>query len=60
MDFKKAFAVVDLKILLAKLQKYGITGSSLDWFLPYLFDWSQIVYINGSLSQPQPADMSVI
>jgi hypothetical protein len=60
LNLKKAFDVVDHDILLAKLTKYGITGTAHDWFSSYLSERTQIVDINGSLSKPQPVDMSVI
>jgi hypothetical protein len=60
LDLKKAFDLVDHNILLAKMQKYGITGISHDWFTSYLSGRSQVVDINGTYSNPQKVDMSVI
>jgi hypothetical protein len=60
LHLKKAFDVVDHNILLSKLTKYGITGQAHDWFSSYLTGRSQIVDINGNLSQPKSVDMSAI
>ena len=43
----KAFVTVDQKILLAKLNHYGIRGVSDDWFKSYLSNCNQYVSING-------------
>jgi hypothetical protein len=59
LDLKKAFDFIDHDILLAKLNKYGITGPAHDWFSSYLSNRSQIVDINNSFSQPKSVDMSV-
>ena len=47
LDLKKAFDTVDHSILLAKLEKYGIQGCSLEWFKSYLEDRKQVCSING-------------
>ena len=46
-DLQKAFDTVDHKILLAKLNHYGIRGVSNDWFKFYLSNCNQYVSING-------------
>ena len=46
-DLQKAFDTVDHKILLAKLNHYGIRGVSNDWFKSYLSNRNQYVSING-------------
>ena len=43
LDLKKAFDTVDHKILLTKLQNYGIRGNALDLFQDYLSNRQQYV-----------------
>ena len=47
VDLQKAFDTVDLQILLAKLNHYGICGVSNDWFKSYLSNRSQYVSVYG-------------
>lgn len=47
LDFAKAFDTVNHKILLAKLEKYGIRGTPLKWFNSYLTDRQQYVEIHN-------------
>ena len=50
LDFAKAFDTVNHKILLKKLEYYGIRGTVLKWFDSYLCNRPQCVNINGTLS----------
>ena len=47
VDLQKAFDTVDHQILLSKLNHYGIRGVSNDWFISYLSNRHQYVFING-------------
>lgn len=49
-DFSKAFDRVNPNILIAKLERFGVRGSLLDWFKDYLTDRSSYVAFNGSNS----------
>ena len=50
LDLKKVFGTVNYDILFQKLQIYGITGGTFDWFKPYLSGRKQAVNINSTLS----------
>ena len=50
LDLKRAFEIVDRKILLNKLIKYGIKGIVLKWFKSYLNNRKQVVKYNNILS----------
>ena len=59
VDLKKAFDLVDHKILLNKLEKYGIRGLPLTWFRNYLTDRYQCVKIGSSKSEFLPITLGV-
>ena len=49
-DFSKLFDMVNYKILIKKLKKYGIKHQHIDWFKSYLTFWEQYVcYSKGTL-----------
>ena len=52
IDLSKAFDTVDHNILLKKLNKYGIKGSTYDWFLSHLSNRKQCVSINREINSP--------
>ena len=53
LDFSKAFDTVNHKILLGKLDAYGIRGIPLNWFKNYLSNRKQYVELDGIKSQNQ-------
>ena len=53
LDFRKQFDCVNDKILLSKLNTYGIRGVTLYWFGSYLTNREQYVCINNVNSNPQ-------
>ncbi|MCG8112744.1 MAG: reverse transcriptase domain-containing protein [Candidatus Thiodiazotropha taylori] len=52
VDFRKAFDLVDHKILLNKLECYKCKNICLSWFESYLTNRTQRVYLNNNLSDP--------
>ena len=49
-DFSKAFDTINYKILIRKLEKYGIKHQYIDWVKSYLNSWKQYVcYSEGTL-----------
>ena len=59
LDFAKAFDSVDHKILLAKLNAYGISGKLLSWLANYLSGRVQRAVLEGASSQWAPVTSGV-
>ena len=59
VDFKKAFDLVDHRILLNKLEIYGIKDDALSWFDTYLTNRKQQVSINNCQSDFQQISYGV-
>ena len=51
IDLEKAFDTVNHKILLSKLEHYGIRDNALKWLTSYLTNRQQFVKLNGSQSK---------
>ena len=59
-DLKKAFDVCSHEILLLKLKKIGISGTTYEWFRTYLSNRTQKTYINNNFSSDKPIPISVL
>jgi hypothetical protein len=53
LDLAKAFDTVSHALLLGKLERIGIVGSTLEWFRSYLSDRVQRVRINDAYSEAE-------
>ena len=51
IDLKKAFDTIDHKLLLTKLEHYGIRGVAYDWIKSYLCERKQYVSVNSCNSE---------
>ena len=59
IDLKKAFDLVNHKLLINKLSHYGIRGLPLQWMFSYFSDCSQKCKINNLLSSQQVVSSGV-
>ena len=59
IDFQKAFDTINHRILLSKLEKYGIRGLTLQLISSFLANRSNIIRINSSFSQPKPLPLGL-
>ena len=59
LDLRKAFDVIDHKILLSKLRHYGITEAALRWCTTYLAERKQFTVVNDTNSNVKKIDYGV-
>ena len=59
LDYAKAFDKVDHKILLAKLEKYGIRGKFFNWIKEFLTNREQTVVVEGHKAATKPVESGV-
>ena len=60
LDLSAAFDTVDHGILLSRLSnRFGITGTVLEWFRSYLSDRTQFVQVNGACSASHVLEFGV-
>ena len=59
LNFAKAFNSVNHSVLLQKLKRYGVEGSTFVWFTDYLSGRSQRVILDGVASQWAPVTSGV-
>ena len=59
IDLSIAFATADYKILISKLQNYGVRGVNLKWFESYLDNHKQFIPYNKNNSSFEKITCSV-
>ena len=60
LDFSAAFDTIDHKTLFKRLQdSIGITGDAAEWLKSYFSHRSQVVNINGVLSEAHPLEYGI-
>ena len=59
LDLSKAFDTLDHGIMLDKLQSLGFSDSAVTWFMAYLTNRTQSVYVNSIVSDPQSIQFGV-
>ena len=59
VDLSAAFDMVDHKLLLEKLELFGLDENALQWVSSYLSQRYQSVCVDGCLSPPLPVDCGV-
>ena len=53
IDLSKAFDTLSHSVLISKMQKCGVKGIAIQWFIDYLFNRSIISVIDDQRSEPQ-------
>ena len=59
LGLKKTFDTMNHKIVLTKLEMYGIRGCNLEWFRSYFMNRKQVCAINGKLSDEKQINCGV-
>ena len=59
IDLRKAFDIIDHRVLLDRLRKYGFGETEANWICSYLTDRQQYVVCNGVQSQLLPTNYGV-
>ena len=59
LDFAKAFDTVPHRRLIAKLRSYGIAGAALNWIKAFLTNRTQVVRVNGEVSEPAVVESGI-
>ena len=59
IDFRKAFDLINPRLLLTKLRRYGFDKSALDLMLDYFTDRTQTVKHDGFLSSALPIELGI-
>ena len=59
VDLSKAFDTVDHRILIKKMEHYGVRGIPLELFKSYLSNRTQYTCVNGSKSEELPIEIGV-
>ena len=58
-DLAKCFDTIEHKLFLKKISKYGLKGTKLQWSTIYLNERTQVVTINGKMSNTKLIDKGV-
>ena len=59
IDFRKAFDLVDSKLLIFKMKKYGFNQQAIELINNYFNDRTQVVKYDNHISSPLPINLSV-
>ena len=59
LDLRKAFDMVDHRVLVSKLSQMGLSNNSLFWIESYLFGRTQVMSVNNNMSKPGKVECGV-